>query len=181
MAGLAVKSGVCRWFWGALKTARALLKVNQPDGFDCPGCAWPEPLVRAEGGVGHSAFEFCENGVKAVSHETTGRRVTAQFFESHPVSELRSRSDHWLEDQGRLTEPLRYDKATDRYQPVTWDEAFWKSVPISPKVRRMRWRSIPLDVRATKRRFCTSCTGGSLARTIFLIVQICVTNPVVPR
>jgi len=97
--------------------AGALLRVNQPTGFDCPGCAWPEPARTG-------TFEFCENGIKAVAWETTGRRVTPAFFEAHPVAELAGQSDHWLEDQGRLTHPMRYDAATDRYRPVTWDQAF---------------------------------------------------------
>jgi molybdopterin-dependent oxidoreductase alpha subunit len=117
--------------WGALKaTAQALarsrnalsgtgllLKQNQPDGFDCPGCAWPDPKHT-------SSFEFCENGAKAVSWEATSKRVTPEFFAQHTVSELWRKSDHWLEDQGRLTHPMAYDRASDRYVEVSWDEAF---------------------------------------------------------
>jgi molybdopterin-dependent oxidoreductase alpha subunit len=101
----------------ALKGSKALLSMNQPDGFDCPGCAWPDPRHT-------SSFEFCENGAKAVAFELTKRRVTREFFASHSVSQLAERSDYWLEEQGRLTEPMRYDPATDHYVPVTWDEAF---------------------------------------------------------
>jgi molybdopterin-dependent oxidoreductase alpha subunit len=119
--------------WGALKSSLyhvvknkgvarnmlSLLQVNQPKGFDCPGCAWPDPKD------GHaSAFEFCENGVKAVTFETTAKRVTRAFFAQHPVKHLAQQSDFWLEDQGRLTEPMRYNAATDRYEPVSWDDAF---------------------------------------------------------
>ena len=117
--------------WGALKScgkhllgsrapltgARALLKANQPDGFDCPGCAWGDP----EHG---SSFEFCENGVKAVSWEATDKRTTPSFFAKHTLTELRGWSDYALEGQGRLTHPMRYDAASDRYLPVSWDEAF---------------------------------------------------------
>ncbi|QGY03356.1 FdhF/YdeP family oxidoreductase [Methylobacterium mesophilicum SR1.6/6] len=117
--------------WGALKScgkhllgsrapltgARALLKANQPDGFDCPGCAWGDP----EHG---SSFEFCENGVKAVSWEATDKRTPPSFFAEHTLSELRGWSDYALEGQGRLTHPMRYDAASDRYRPVSWDEAF---------------------------------------------------------
>jgi molybdopterin-dependent oxidoreductase alpha subunit len=101
----------------ALKGSRALLSMNQPDGFDCPGCAWPDPRHT-------SSFEFCENGAKAVSFELTKRRVTREFFASHSVSQLAEQSDYWLEEQGRLTEPMRYDPTTDHYVPVSWDEAF---------------------------------------------------------
>ncbi len=101
----------------ALTGARTLLSMNQPDGFDCPGCAWPDPKHT-------SSFEFCENGAKAVAFELTRRRVTAELFATHTVTELAQMSDYWLEEQGRLTEPMRYDSATDRYVPVSWDDAF---------------------------------------------------------
>jgi formate dehydrogenase major subunit len=100
-----------------LKGSRGLLSMNQPDGFDCPGCAWPDPRHT-------SSFEFCENGAKAVSFELTKRRVTREFFAAHTVRELEQESDYWLEEQGRLTEPMRYDPATDHYLPIDWDEAF---------------------------------------------------------
>ena len=95
----------------------ALLAQNQPDGFDCPGCAWPD---RAHA----STFEFCENGAKAVAAEATSRRVTADFFAGHTVTELLRQSDHELEHHGRLTQPMVYDAASDRYVPVSWDDAF---------------------------------------------------------
>lgn len=101
----------------ALKNIRALLKTNQHGGFDCPGCAWGES---AESGP----IKFCENGAKAVNWEATKRRVDASFFARHSVSQLREQSDYWLEYQGRLTEPMRYDHANDRYRPIGWDEAF---------------------------------------------------------
>nr|WP_314464103.1 FdhF/YdeP family oxidoreductase [uncultured Novosphingobium sp.] len=96
---------------------RALLQMNQPDGFDCPGCAWPDPKHT-------SSFEFCENGAKAVTWEATVKRVDPDFFAQHSVSELWTWSDHRLEDAGRLTEPLRYDPDTDHFVPISWDEAF---------------------------------------------------------
>lgn len=102
---------------GGTSGARALLSINQPDGFDCPGCAWPEP-ARA------SRLEFCENGAKAVSFEATSKRATPAFFADHRVAELRGWSDRALEAEGRLTHPLRYDAASDRYVPVVWEEAF---------------------------------------------------------
>jgi len=101
----------------ALKGSRALLSMNQPHGFDCPGCAWPDPKHT-------SSFEFCENGAKAVSFELTERKVTREFFAAYTVSELAEHSDYWLEEQGRLLEPMRYDSATDHYVPIGWDEAF---------------------------------------------------------
>jgi formate dehydrogenase major subunit len=100
-----------------LKGGKALLSMNQPDGFDCPGCAWPDPKHT-------SSFEFCENGAKAVAFELTSRRVTREFFAAHTVRELEQHSDYWLEEQGRLTEPMRYDAASDHYVPIGWEEAF---------------------------------------------------------
>ncbi len=110
--------------WQALRQQDAvlrgpgtLLRTNQPTGFDCPGCAWPDRNP-------HSTFEFCENGVKAVANEATTKRVTADFFAAHSVAWLAEQSDEFLEAQGRLTEPMAYDPASDRYVPIRWDAAF---------------------------------------------------------
>ncbi len=112
--------------WDALRRQDAvlrgpgtLLRTNQPTGFDCPGCAWPDRNP-------HSTFEFCENGVKAVANEATSKRVDRDFFAAHPVSWLAQQDDEYLEAQGRLTEPMVYDADSDRYVPIGWDEAFAK-------------------------------------------------------
>ncbi|MFE4176651.1 FdhF/YdeP family oxidoreductase [Streptomyces sp. NPDC056909] len=104
---------------GVRRTARTLLKVNQKNGFDCPGCAWPEGDHR------HTA-EFCENGAKAVAEEATVRRVTPEFFSAHPLSDLAGRSGYWLGQQGRITQPMLLDTAEDpeHYRPVSWEQAF---------------------------------------------------------
>ncbi|TBU92976.1 FdhF/YdeP family oxidoreductase [Phytopseudomonas dryadis] len=99
------------------KNLRALLKTNQNGGFDCPGCAWGDSPEDGR-------IKFCENGAKAVNWEATKRRVDAAFFARYSVSQLREQSDYWLEYQGRLTEPMRYDATTDRYVPTSWDDAF---------------------------------------------------------
>lgn len=99
------------------KGANTLLRANQPRGFDCPGCAWPDRNA-------HSTFEFCENGVKAVANEATSRRVTREFFAEHSVADLAQQEDQFLEAQGRLTEPMVYDASSDHYRPIGWDEAF---------------------------------------------------------
>ncbi|CAN7576869.1 FdhF/YdeP family oxidoreductase [Cupriavidus necator] len=117
--------------WGALKatatairtqmdTVRApitLMRTNQPDGFDCPGCAWPDKEHR-------STFQFCENGAKAVTWEATTKRVPPEFFAANTVSSLLNRTDYELEDFGRLTHPLVYDRATDTFRAVEWEAAF---------------------------------------------------------
>jgi molybdopterin-dependent oxidoreductase alpha subunit len=117
--------------WGALKYVainlfkekvsgtnyRTLFAQNQADGFDCPGCAWPD---RAHA----STFEFCENGVKAVAAEATSKRARPEFFERFTVAELMEQSDYELEQHGRLTDPLVYDQASDKYLRIGWDDAF---------------------------------------------------------
>ena len=100
----------------AVSGTRIMLRNNQPDGFDCPGCAWPDPKHT-------SAFEFCENGAKAVTWEATRKRATPEVFQRHTVSELLGWRDHDIEDLGRLTHPMAYDAATDRYVQIGWDEA----------------------------------------------------------
>jgi molybdopterin-dependent oxidoreductase alpha subunit len=102
---------------GTRRAVKTLLAVNQPDGFDCPGCAWPDPSHP------HTA-EFCENGAKAVAEEATLRRVTPEFFAAHPVAELAERSGYWLGQQGRLTTPMLLDEGADHYTPVSWERAF---------------------------------------------------------
>ncbi|KND38547.1 FdhF/YdeP family oxidoreductase [Streptomyces acidiscabies] len=102
---------------GVKRTALTLLRVNQKEGFDCPGCAWPEPDHR------HAA-EFCENGAKAVAEEATLRRVTPEFFAEHSVDDLATRSGYWLGQQGRLTHPMYLPEGADHYEPVSWDRAF---------------------------------------------------------
>src|ERR1044071_7246286 len=99
------------------READALRRVNQPTGFDCPGCAWPDPKHT-------SSFEFCENGAKAVAWEATTKRADPAFFAAHTVAALWAWTDHALEDAGRLTHPLAYDPATDRFAAITWDDAF---------------------------------------------------------
>jgi molybdopterin-dependent oxidoreductase alpha subunit len=117
--------------WGALRaTALAvaeqmhvaeapalLLRTNKPDGFDCPGCAWPDKEHT-------STFQFCENGAKAVTWEATKRRVTPEFFAEHTVAELLRQSDYELENHGRITHPMAYDPASDTYKPIEWEAAF---------------------------------------------------------
>jgi molybdopterin-dependent oxidoreductase alpha subunit len=106
---------------GVARTARTLLKLNQADGFDCQGCAWPDP---APGERAHA--EFCENGAKAVTEEATKRKIGREFFAAHPMTELRDRSDYWLGQQGRITEPMFLPAGATHYEPISWDDAFRK-------------------------------------------------------
>ncbi|MFC4929702.1 FdhF/YdeP family oxidoreductase [Massilia sp. GCM10023247] len=100
-----------------VKDSTLLLKQNKTDGFACVSCAWAKP-------ANPHPFEFCESGAKATAWETTSKAIGADFFERHTVTELESWSDHALEDQGRLTVPLRWDAASDKYRPLSWETAF---------------------------------------------------------
>ena len=101
----------------ARRTALTLLNVNQAGGIDCPGCAWPEPGHRHRN-------EYCENGAKHINDEATSHRVTREFFAEHPIAELDQKSDWWLNQQGRLTEPMVKRHGGTHYEPIGWDEAF---------------------------------------------------------
>ena len=93
-----------------------LLRANKDKGFDCPGCAW--------GDEKEGLLQFCENGAKAIAWESTSKKVDAEFFAQHSVSQLQKQSDYWLEYQGRLTQPMKYNKDTDHYQPIDWQDAY---------------------------------------------------------
>src|SRR5438045_2378116 len=103
---------------GFARGVRTLLKLNQKTGFDCPGCAWPEP----DGERSHA--EFCENGAKHVANEATLARVGPEFFQQWSVAELADRSDYWLNKQGRLVGPLVLRKTATHYEPIGWEDAF---------------------------------------------------------
>src|ERR671939_194220 len=103
---------------GVRRSLKTLLAVNQKNGFDCPGCAWPEP-----DGTRHHA-EFCENGAKHIADEATLKRVTPEFFQEWSVAALSQQSDYWLGQQGRLTRPMLLKKGAAHYEPLGWDEAF---------------------------------------------------------
>jgi molybdopterin-dependent oxidoreductase alpha subunit len=103
---------------GVARGVRTLLKLNQHGGFDCPGCAWPEPDAE------RSHAEFCENGAKHVADEATTKRVTPKFFEKWSVVDLSLQSDQWLGKQGRLTHPMILRKDATHYEPIGWSEAF---------------------------------------------------------
>ena len=104
---------------GVRRTAQTLLKLNQTDGFDCQGCAWPDPSPEHR----HTA-EFCENGVKAVTDETMLRSAGREFWAAHSIAELHGRTDYWLGQQGRITEPMVLREGGTHYEPISWDDAF---------------------------------------------------------
>lgn len=103
---------------GAINSVRTALKLNQVDGFDCQSCAWPNPDEK------RSVAEFCENGFKAVTYESTKKKLTPEFFREHSLAELATKSDFWLGDQGRLTEPMVLHEGATHYEPIAWNAAF---------------------------------------------------------
>jgi molybdopterin-dependent oxidoreductase alpha subunit len=103
---------------GTTRSIKTLTKVNHTDGFDCPSCAWPDPDPEHR-----KLAEFCENGARAVAWEATRKRVDGTFFAHHSIAELRQQSDHWLEGNGRLTEPMYLKPGATHYEPVSWDHA----------------------------------------------------------
>lgn len=103
---------------GLIDGVRLMAKINQADGFDCPGCAWPDPDKK------RSAVEFCENGAKAVAEEATTARCDAQFFQKHSVSSMLHWTDYEIGKSGRLVEPMILHEGSDHYVPITWEDAF---------------------------------------------------------
>src|SRR3989442_2691635 len=103
---------------GPIRGTRTLLQLNQQQGIDCPGCAWPEPDDE------RSHFEFCEEGAKHVADEATKKRVTPEFFANWSVKELAEQSDLWLNQQGRLTHPMVLREAAEHYEAIDWKDAF---------------------------------------------------------
>ena len=101
---------------GVVRATRGMLTLNQKGGIDCQSCAWPDPDHR-------TINEFCENGAKALSDEATRKKIGQEFFASHSVDELSSKTDHWLNQQGRLTEPLILREGSEYYEPIKWDDA----------------------------------------------------------
>jgi molybdopterin-dependent oxidoreductase alpha subunit len=104
---------------GAARAVKSLRVINQPNGFDCPGCAWPEPPPASRHRV-----EFCESGAKAVAEEAMSARIDEAFFARHSLEDLRNRSDFWLGQAGRLTSPMIKRPHATHYEPIGWEAAF---------------------------------------------------------
>src|SRR5438874_241837 len=119
--GMTAALTAARFAWsemGVVRGSRTLMQLNQKQGIDCPGCAWPEP----DGERSH--FEFCEEGAKHVADEATRKRVTPEFFAKHSVRELAEQSDLWLNQQGRITHPMVLREGAQHYEAIDWKDAF---------------------------------------------------------
>lgn len=153
----------------ALLGSEILLKQNKPDGYMCVSCSWAKPAKPRP-------LEFCENGAKATAWEITTKTLDAAFFAKHTLSELRGWSDHALEQQGRLTSPMRYDAASDKYEPVSWSDAFTE---IGRELKALDPRSVVFYTsgRASlERATCISCSAGCMAPTISRTARTCATR-----
>ncbi|MCS3493081.1 formate dehydrogenase major subunit [Arthrobacter sp. JUb119] len=104
---------------GPSRTLRSMLRVNQHDGFDCPGCAWPESITGKR-----KPAEFCENGAKAIAEEASARTVTPEWFAQHSIEDLRDKTEYWLGSQGRITAPMIIREGETHYSPISWAQAF---------------------------------------------------------
>ena len=102
------------------KGVKTLFKLNQPNGFDCPSCAWPDPDADKVSKIA----EYCENGAKAVAWEGSANKIDTSFFEQYSINDLLEKSDHWLEKQGRLTQPMVLKAGDTHYSPISWKAAF---------------------------------------------------------
>lgn len=148
-----------------------LMRVNQSHGFDCPGCAWPEPSQP-------SRAEFCENGAKALAAEATTHTVDAEFFAEHSVADLLERSDHWLGSRGRLARPMyRREGATNSNRSSGTRRLPWWPSDCGLCPARMRRRFTHLGAPVMRRRFCISSLPGDWAPTTCPTAQICATSP----
>lgn len=103
---------------GPVRGTKALLELNQKDGFDCPSCAWPDPDDH------RAVTEFCENGAKAIASEATTKQIDRSFFRKHSVADLLEKSDYWHDQQGRLVEPMVLREGATHYEPIDWNDAF---------------------------------------------------------
>ncbi|MGJ9402813.1 FdhF/YdeP family oxidoreductase [Arthrobacter sp. KK5.5] len=104
---------------GVSRTVRSMLRVNQRNGVDCPGCAWPESITGAR-----KPAEFCENGAKALAEENTTRTADPAWWGSHSIEELSGKTEYWLGNQGRITEPMAIREGETHYSPISWADAF---------------------------------------------------------
>jgi len=123
-AGIPAVISSAKHVFGEMDVARgmkALLALNQKDGFDCPGCAWPDP-----DGHRSKVAEYCENGAKAIAEEATTKKLTADFFRENSVYDLAQLNDYQIGKKGRIAQPMYLPEGATHYQPISWDDAFTK-------------------------------------------------------
>jgi len=137
---------------GPSRTLRSMLRVNQHNGFDCPGCAWPESITERR-----KPAEFCENGAKAIAEEASARTVTPEWFAQHPIEVLKDKTEYWLGSQGRITTPMIIREGESHYTPISWADAF---------------STIAEHVNATTADKCVFYTSGRTANETAFMYQL---------
>ena len=137
---------------GVSRTVRSMYRVNQPQGVDCPGCAWPESITGDR-----KRIEFCENGAKALAEENTTRVATPAWWAQHPISVLREKTEYWLGQSGRITHPMIIREGESHYSPIAWTEAF---------------ETIAEHIRATTPDRCTFYTSGRTPNETAFMYQL---------
>ena len=169
--------GIARIFgkeWATPAALDTLRRQNKPKGFMCVSCSWAKP-------ADYHTFEFCENGAKATLWELTTRRCTPEFFAKHTVSELRNWNDYDLEQQGRLTHPMRYDGASDRYVPCDWEEAFAAIGSQLKSLDPQSVSSIPRGGQALRLPISMRCSHACTAAITCPTAPTCATKPLRSR
>lgn len=137
---------------GVSRTVRSMYRINQHQGVDCPGCAWPESITGDR-----KPIEFCENGAKALAEENTTRVATPEWWAAHSISELRDKTEYWLGQSGRITHPMMIREGETHYRPVSWSEAF---------------TTIAEHVQATTPDRCTFYTSGRTPNETAFMYQL---------
>ncbi len=145
---------------------KTMFKINQKGGFDCPGCAWPDPDDERS-----KLGEYCENGMKAIAEEATNKRLNADFFKKYTVQELSKWSDYDIGKSGRLTEPMIL--RGDNYEPISWADAFSTIASQLNSLASPNEAIILRGAPATKPPLCINCLYANLGRIICLIAPIC--------
>lgn len=156
---------------GVVRGMRGILNLNQAGGIDCQSCAWPDPESH------RTIAEFCENGAKALADEATTKHIGAEFFAKYSLAELAAQEDFWLNDQGRLTEPVVVREGSDHFAPISWEEAF---EIIATNLNSLASPDEAVSThragRLTRQLFSINFSFANSAQTICRTVQTCVTN-----
>ena len=157
---------------GPVKTVKTLRMVNQKEGFDCPGCAWPDPDHR-------TTFEFCENGAKAVADEAMKAKVSPEFFGKNSIQQLSAMSDYQLNRLGRISHPVFLRPMRPTTSLFLGTKPLQKSrTPLMPQKNLTAPSFTRLGERATKQLSSIRPLFGPMEQITFQIVQTCVMNPV---
>lgn len=159
---------------GIARGLKALADINQKDGYDCPGCAWPDPDDERS-----AIAEYCENGAKAIAEEATTKKLNPIFFESNSLADLAHLTDYEIGKKGRVAQPMYLSKGATHYKAITWSEAFTimvKELNACTPDEAVFYTSGRTSNEAA---FYTNCLCGSMAPITCQTAAICVMKAVV--